>query len=106
MMGAVDFGSLVSSSFSFSTVTRRTVCGSSRTGSAGGPFQIESASHSTRSRVGLMFKLGQKTRSRFPSGILVSRERAAVTLMSSTTVQSKSRFSAGSLEMRKDNALT
>ena len=41
-------------------------------GWAGGPSHIPSTSHRTRSKDGLMFKLGQNTSSRFPSGIFVS----------------------------------
>ncbi len=62
----------------------------------GGPFQMFLDSHSTRSKVGDILRLGQKTRSKFPRGIFVSLLRSAVAWMSSTTVYNKSRFSAGS----------
>ena len=52
----------------------------------GGVFQISSDSHNTRSKLGFMFKLGQKTSRRFAMGIFVWRLLFAVVFMSSTRV--------------------
>lgn len=63
-----------------------------------------SASHSTRKSGGFMRRLGQKTSKRLLNGIFVTFERAAVALMRSVTVRSKSRFSRGKRLMSVDNA--
>ena len=49
-----------------------------------------------RRREGFMFKLGQNTTKRLPRGIFVSLLFAAVAMISSVTVNNKSRFSGGS----------
>ncbi|KAF9526509.1 hypothetical protein CPB83DRAFT_857647 [Crepidotus variabilis] len=58
--------------------------------------QIPGASQRTLSNGGLIFRLGQNTSIRFVSGIFVSLLSLAVSLIRSTTVRMRSRFSVGS----------
>jgi hypothetical protein len=85
------------------------VCESAPSSSAvecGAVSQMPSHSHNARSSGGVIFRLGQNTKSKLLRGILVSLECLAVDLMSSVTIRMRSRFSSGSRKMRDLNALT
>ena len=88
---------------------RTGVCTSATSGSTrecGAASQMPSHSHNARNNGGVIFRLGQKTRSELVRGILVSLERLATDLKSSVTIRMRSRFSSGNRKMSDLNALT